>query len=450
MEDAKRLWSDWQSLLRGFQPEFTRAGWVRFVDWVTGMVLCDEEHTITQILTVLGLESHWRVAEAFAEYGAWNREAVERRLFQTIEASVPTDRDWGGYCVLAIDDTKEHRRAPGVWGTSVFRHTSGRDRNRAKSVLAHNWVVAGRLVPGQPWTYLPCASRLYIRRESLPLGETFATKNEMAVAMLRQADGDSRAPVLAVIDGAFARASVLRPLLNPAPNRRRIDFITRPRLDARLYQPPVIAKSSRGGRPRKWGRRIAAPKNHEQWNTTWHRGRAYIYGRERSFRYKRVLVQWAVTGAGDLVHAYVAEVEGYREPWYLICSATQLSASDVVARGAARFRQEDGFRDQKQRLGMEECRAWTKEPVLRTFQVQLTAQSLLRLMEFHLDDVCGKATWWSAPEWNRRKRHPSIQDLRRLFWHHRHRFSQFMLRLEELAKPPQAHFPAEGLSLQAG
>jgi len=447
MDDAKQIWSEWQSLLTSFQPLFTRAGWVRFVQWVTGMVLCDEEHTITQILTTLGLESRWRVTEAFAEYGAWDREAVERRLFQTLQASA--SKPWGHYGVLAIDDTKGHRRTPDVWGTSVFHQTSGRDRNRAKAVLAHNWVVMGRLVPGRPWTYLPCASRLYIRRKSLPAGETFSTKNQQALEMLRQGDAESAAPILAVIDGAFARRTLLRPCLNPGPGQRRIDLITRPRHDARLYEPPVIKKLPRGGRPRQWGRRLAAPKNHQQWNAKWKQGRAYIYGRPRRFRYKRVLVQWAVTGPKHLVHAYVFEVEGYREPWYLVCSATQLSAAQVVAAAAARFRQEDGFRDQKQRLGMEECRAWTKEPILRTFQVQLIAQALLRLMEFHLDEERGKGTWWSPPEWNRRKRHPSILDLRRLFWHHRERFSQFMVRLEELAKPPQAHFPPEGSLLRA-
>jgi hypothetical protein len=411
------------------------------------MALCDEEHTITQILTALGQESQWRVTEAFAEYGAWNRQTVERQLFQTAQDEAPAC--WGGYCVVAIDDTKGHRRTPGVWGTSLLHQTSGRDRNRAKSVLAHNWVVAGKLLPGRPWTYLPFASRLYIRRASLPTGETFTTKNEQAVAMLRQADADSIAPVFAAIDGAFARASVLRPCLNPEPGQRRIDFVTRPRLDARLYEPPVIERSSHGGRPRKWGRRIAAPKNHEQWKARWQRGRAYIYGRMRSFRYKRVLVQWAVTGKDHLVHAYVFEVQGYRTPWYLVCSATALSAGQVVAAAAARFRQEDGFRDQKQRLGMEECRAWTKEPILRTFQVQLVTQTLLRLMEFHLDATHGKGAWWSAPDWNPRKRHPSILDLRRLFWRHRERFSQFIVRLEELAKPPQAHFPLERSPLQA-
>ena len=90
---------------------------------------------------------------------------------------------------------------------------------------------------------------------------------------------------------------------------------------------------------------------------------------------------------------------------------------------------------------MEECRAWTKQPVLRTFAVQMIAQTLLRLIQFRLDAECGEQTWWSPPEWNLRKTHPSILDLRRLFWRHRHRFSKFLLRLEELAKPPQAHFP---------
>ena len=37
MDDGKVIWSKWQSLLTEFQPLFTRGGWVRFVQWVTGM-----------------------------------------------------------------------------------------------------------------------------------------------------------------------------------------------------------------------------------------------------------------------------------------------------------------------------------------------------------------------------------------------------------------------------
>ncbi len=65
-------------------------------------------------------------------------------------------------------------------------------------------ALAGDLLPGQPWTFLPHSSRLYFRRSQLPHQETFRTKTQWAVELLQQADGDSQAPVLAVFDGAYA------------------------------------------------------------------------------------------------------------------------------------------------------------------------------------------------------------------------------------------------------
>ena len=50
----------------------------------------------------------------------------------------------------------------------------------------------------------------------------------------------------------------------------------------------------------------------------------------------------------------------------------------------ARFRQEDGFRYLKQRLGWEECRAWTANPIQLTSQSQWVTMSLLRLLQFRL------------------------------------------------------------------
>ena len=439
MEDARQLWSWWQSLLAVFGPVFTRPGWVRFVQWVTGMVMGWEEHTITQILVSLGLESRWRVVEHFAEYGAWDRPAVERRTISLIEQECPAR--WGGYHPVAVDDTKLHRTSGGVWGTCTFHESAARSPNRAETVRAHNWVVMGDLLPGQPWMFLPHSSRLYVRRNQLPEGEIFRTKTQWAVELLRQADGESEAPILGVFDGAYAMETVVRPCLQPPPGPRRIEIVTRLRVDARLYHPLVANPQVDGrkptGRPRKWGRRMAAPRHHEKWDAPWHTGRAWVYGRMRKIRYKEVLCQWAVSGYDELVHAFVFTVEGYDEPWFLVTTARDLSAEQVVEVFAARFRQEDGFRDHKQRLGMEECRAWTKEPVLRTFQVQMVAMTLLRLMQFRLDAAWGEGSYWLKPEWNRRKQHPSILDLRRLFWRHRARFSKLLLRLEEIEKVPQ-------------
>ena len=150
---------------------------------------------------------------------------------------------------------------------------------------------------------------------------------------------------------------------------------------------------------------------------------------------------WSVSGPQQLMDVYVFQVDGYEEPWYTVTSARALSASQVVAAFGARFRQENGFRDHKQRLGMEECRAWTKNPILRTFQVQMTAKHCSRLMQRRLDNQWGEQTWWSPPAWNPLKQHPSILDVRRLFWRCPRGFRKFLVGLEDLAKPPQAHFP---------
>ena len=45
------------------------------------------------------------------------------------------------------------------------------------------------------------------------------------------------------------------------------------------------------------------------------------------------------------------------------------------------FRQEDGFRDLKQRLGWEECRAWTRLPIEPTTQALFVALGLLRRLQ---------------------------------------------------------------------
>jgi len=111
---------------------FTRPGWVRLVHWVTGMVLCWEAHTITPILTALGLEARWRGLEPCAEYGAWDRDAGERQPRRVMEQARPAR--WGRYHPVAVDDTKLHRTSATVWGTCTFHASSARRPNRAETV----------------------------------------------------------------------------------------------------------------------------------------------------------------------------------------------------------------------------------------------------------------------------------------------------------------------------
>src|SRR5215831_19332570 len=205
MNEATLTWSTWQALLNAFACCFTRRGFHRFAEWITAMALNVEEHTITQSVLALEQPAAWKALESFAEYGAWHPDRLTWALTRLI-ARAP-GRIWHGYRVSGVDDTKVHRGSPDVWGTCTFHEYNARCPNRASTVRAHNWVVVGALLPrpSQPAWFLPHTGRLYFRKAQLPAGETFRTKCELLVDLLRREaahvpDGEH----LVAFDGAFA------------------------------------------------------------------------------------------------------------------------------------------------------------------------------------------------------------------------------------------------------
>jgi hypothetical protein len=55
----------------------------------------------------------------------------------------------------------------------------------------------------------------------------------------------------------------------------------------------------------------------------------------------------------------------------------------------ARFRQEDGSRDLKQRLGWEECRAGTRNLIEGTTQTMFATMTGLRLLQMEMQEKEG-------------------------------------------------------------
>jgi hypothetical protein len=431
---ATPLCSLWQELLQPYADCFTRPGFRNFAEWATGLALNDEEHTITQSLVGLDRPQDWKALEAFAEYGVWDEPALER-VNARLLAQAP-ERSWHGFTVWAGDDTKVHRSSKNVWGTCTFHEYTARCPNRASTVRAHNWVVVGALLPnpGQPAWFVPTAGRLYFRKSQLPtLGNVgqesagFQTKCTLLVDLFRQQAQASNGNHLAAFDGGFALRSVVRPLVCPAAKEGpRIDFVTRLRHDARLYLEAGPRRLGQRGRTPVWGRRLAPPRQGGRWPGPWHEGEAFLYGRRRKVRYKEIVCRWRVLGHDVPVKAVVAEVEGYKKRFTLVSSATTLTGLQLVELFCARFRQEDGFRDLKQRLGWEECRAWTRLPILRTTLMVFVVLLALRRLEWALA-AAGEESWWLRPPWNPHKQKPSVLDVERLLRRHRREIQQSLV-----------------------
>jgi hypothetical protein len=428
MPHATLLWTLWLALLTPFARAFTPRGFPRFVEWATGLVLNTEEHTITQSLYALDRIQDWKPVETFAEIGHWNVPLVERTIAQQLETA--PGRLWYGYRVSALDDSKVHRSSKDVWGSCTFHDYSARCPNRASTVRAHNWVVLGALLHNedQPAWFLPQTGRLYFRKSQLPTYpdlEEFHTKCELAVELFRQQAAHVPGKHVGVFDGAFAVGSVVQPLVLPPEGEVRIDFLTRLRRDARLHElPPAAGSSKRRGPKPKWGRRLPPPKQGGRWRVPWQEDKVFLYGRMRRVRLKEMVCLWRVLGHEEPVKVVVAEVEGYKKRFHLVGSVLEWTGFQMLEVFGARYRQEDGFRDLKQRLGWEECRAWTKKPVLRTSWLEMLLLSLLRLLQFQLD--ARGVEWWSAPPWNKKKTRPSVLDVERWFGRYRPEIQQLV------------------------
>ena len=252
--NATGLWMLWQAILAPYAVGFTRPGFHRFVEWLTGLALNVEEHTITQSLVGLDLTRDWKALERFAEYGAWDSDEVERTTALLLEDA--PGRLWHGFHVWAGDDTKVHRTSKDVWGTNTFHEYSARCPNAPALSARTIRAVLGALLenPDQPAWFVPVAGRLYFRQSQLPAEEVFHTKCQMLVEMARKQAEFVGGKHLLNFDGAFAVRSVVRPLVDPDDGSPRIHFITRLRHDARLFRiPDAERRPGQRGPGRKWG-----------------------------------------------------------------------------------------------------------------------------------------------------------------------------------------------------
>lgn len=423
--NATPLWLVGQGILVPLSVGFTRRGPQRFVEWVTGLALNVEEHTLTQSLIGLDRVNDWKARESFAAYGAWDLPFLRWGL--TCRLDRLPDRTWHGYRAWAGDDTKVHRSSKDVWGTGTFHEYTARGPNRASTVRAHNGVVLGALLPaeGQPAHFLPTAGRLYFRQTQLPPAGKgppvpFRTRCALLVELGREHARACSGPSLGVFGGGFALRSVVRPLVKPDDaGLPRVDFVTRLRHDARRFGLPAKERQpgQRGPTPR-WGPRRPPPRRPGRGPGAGHEGQAFRYGRWRRVRYKEGVCLWGALGHDVPVKAVVAEVEGYRQRFTLVSSATEPSGLVVVELFCARFRQEDAFRDLKGRLGWEECRAWTRNPIERTTPALLATMAALRRLPFEPQGRRGD-DWWLHPPWNRHQARPSVLDVERLLRPHR-------------------------------
>lgn len=283
-----------------------------------------------------------------------------------------------GVVLLAMDDTLARKRGLKVFGVGMHHDPLLSTRKTAVTNWGHCWVVLGVILKlpfcGERWFCLPVLFRLYVPRKTAEKKKlAYKTKPQLAVEMLKLLCGRlGNRRFHAVADSAYGGKSVLCKL--PA----NCDLSSQLKMDARLYDaPPARRSGPKGGRPRKRGERLPAPR--AMLSGRCRRLTLDIYGRKDKSRIAECLARVYAAPERPLKVVAVEPLSGGRKPQAFYSTCWQDAAETVLRRYACRWSIEVTNHDAKGQLGFEQPQGWTKRAVQRTAPMAMLLYTLVVL-----------------------------------------------------------------------
>jgi hypothetical protein len=313
-----------------------------------GAVLARGRRTVTSWIRAAGLSGEYRPCYTTVAAAGKRADRIAARLavavVRPLVAAAPR-------LTFAGEDTPTERYGPHVQGAGVHHNPCPGPAN-SPYVYGHVWVVLGFLAAHPAWGViaLPLLARLYVREKNLGGIDLrhrppFRTKLELAVDLMRWAVrwlGSPGKPVRVVADGAYAKASFLKPMKALA-----VTVVSRLRKDSALWTVPGPRRKGQRGPDRIYGeKRIDLAKRAGQ-RRGWTTGTFTLYGKPTEKTYKTFVATWCPAG-GAIRVVLVDEPTGWVA---FFCTDPTATVADVLGCVADRFSLEIAFRDLKEVVG---------------------------------------------------------------------------------------------------
>ncbi len=346
-----------------FRTCFTAPGYRHFVRLVVGWLLVRGTHTISRVLQAaqgLGLTGHHASVYRFLSHGRWSLDKLGHVVFRLL-------RPWLSETVVAIvDDTLCPKSGRQLFGVGIH-HDSARSAYSRKGrrieafCSGHNWVVLAVHLPC-PWQpergwAIPVLFRLYRSKSRCP-AVSYRKRTALGLELITQLaswlDPDQRLYVTG--DAAYCCKTVLHGL------PEGVHFVGPLPLDAALYE--TVGPSSKYGRRRLKGYRVANPRTRLAQRRGWTKVEAALYGRSvRVQLFTDVCVWYPSAGNAPVRIVITRDPKGHRDGRAYLSTDPDLSPQSVLALYAQRWQLEVTFREIKQELGFEDPRnGWWRRP----------------------------------------------------------------------------------------
>jgi DDE superfamily endonuclease len=372
-------------LLAPFAQLFSERVWLHAQVLVLGAILAPGKRTVTSCLRVMGLAGEQR----FTNY----HRVLNRAQWAALQASkillggivrllVPP----GAAIVLGADDTVERRSGRKIKAKGCYRDAVRSSKKHVIRCFGLKWVAMMVLVP-VPWAKrvwaLPFLTVLCWPAKS-PHQRRHKTSVDWVRQMMKQARRwlPKRFLVL-VVDGSFAAVA-----LALACRASQVVMVSRLRLDAALYHPPVAQPpGKRGRKPAKGLRQRRLQVWAARPDTPWQDSVVDWYGgqRKRLWVFSRTAL-WYTPGWPPVAIRFVLvrDPEGKLQDAAFFCTDLQATPEQILQWAVMRWSVEVTFEEARAHLGVETQRQWSDLAIARTTPVLLGLFSLVTLLALRL------------------------------------------------------------------
>jgi hypothetical protein len=375
-----------------FVPLFSRPVYKNALRLFVGHILCKGRRTIADILRCLNLKNtknfskfHWVLNGA-----KWNCLKGSKILFLALIKLISFDEE----IVINIDSTLERRKGPKIQGLGRHRDAARSTKSNKVLSIGLNWLVSALSLKlpftNTKWS-LPFLSILMPPKIPLRSSQNKKDLNKTSrhkkmtdwacqiVLVIRRWTGKFR-KITIVADSAFACFK-----LAYACNDNNVGFISRLRLDARLYD--FIQENPKIKRRRVVGEVLPklselAKKNIKEWEEVtvkWYGGKT-----------KKVFILsgkclWYYIGFPPIaIHWVLIKESEKSDPVALYSTDLTHRAPRMVELYVERWPEEVTFEESRRHLGMETQRQWSDDAIAKTTPIILASFSIITLMGWEL------------------------------------------------------------------
>jgi hypothetical protein len=390
-------------VLAPFAQLFSERVWRHAQVLVLGALLAPGKRMVSSCLRVMGLawEGHFTNYHRVLNRAQWSAlQASQILLGLLVRGMVPP----GATIVLGADDTVERRSGRQIKAKGCYRDAVRSSRNHVVKCFGLKWVSMMLLVP-VPWAQRVWALP-FLTGLCWPPKSRHQRRHKTGVDWVRQMVKQTRRWLPGrllglVVDGGFAAVALAWACVNS-----QVTMVSRLRLDAALYHPPVPPPpGQRGRKPTKGTRqrnlKIWAARSDTPWQETrvdWYRGE-----RKRLWVFSRTAL-WYSPGLAPVAIRFVLvrDPQGKLSDAAFFCTDVYATPEQILHWVVMRWAVEVTFEEARAHLGVETQRQWTDKAIARTTPVLLGLFSLVTVLALRLCPegripVEGTA-WYRKPE----------------------------------------------------